>query len=351
MRLVVLSLPLLPVLGLGPVWAAGSRYHLEVAGRISMEAPTGQGLHRVACCPDGAWVALHSSGWVHLIDREGKTRFHQAHAPEFLHTTACACDGDGQLWVGAAGEVRRFELTESGEPRLVQTFRVDGGISDLLVLGDQFYVLGLMFLENRHVLLRRFRKADGAFLGAIPVEAGSRPWRKADELGRGVDALLSGGKLLPAARGWSHLPVNPLEFRLYSSDGRPLGIFRPLLRRFRNVSFDELRSSGRPPLHEIDYVMGAVRLPDGRIVVQIARGFSQEAPPADGEAPTYLVVFDEKLEPLAEEVPIDPASAVGVLVGGDREGRLCFAHFATDGPATLLKARLEERELARLAGR
>ncbi len=247
MRLVVLSLPLLPVLGLGPVWAAGARYHLGVTERIiSMEAPTGQGLHRVACCPDGAWVALHSSNWVRVIGREGKTRFSQAHAPEFVHTTACTCAGDGQLWVGAAGEVKRFELTESGEPRLVQIFRVDGGISDLLVLGDQFYVLGLMFLENRHVLLRRFRKADGAFLGAIPAEAGSRPWRKADELGRGVDALLYGGKLLPAARGWSHLPVNPLEFRLYSSDGRPLGIFRPAV-KLPPVSSFSMRSWSRSP--------------------------------------------------------------------------------------------------------
>lgn len=106
-----------------------------------------------------------------------------------------------------------------------------------------------------------------------------------------------------------------------------------------------------PPLHEIDYVMGAVRLPDGRILVQIARGFSQEAPPADAEVPTHLIVFNEKLEPLAEEVPIDLASTIGVLVGGDREGQLCFADFVAGGPAPLVKARLEARNLAGLTGR
>jgi hypothetical protein len=122
-------------------------------------------------------------------------------------------------------------------------------------------------MENRHALLRRFRKADGAFLGTIPVEAGSKPWRTIDELGPIAATFLYGGKLLPAAEGWCHLPANPLEFRLYSTEGRPLGVYRPALRRFRPVSFDELRSSGRRPLHELDRVMGAVRLPDGRVVV------------------------------------------------------------------------------------
>jgi hypothetical protein len=130
------------MVGFAPAWAAGRGYELEVTQRISLEAPAERGLHRATCCPDGAWVAIHSSGWVRVIDREGTTRFSRAQAPEFIHTTACACDGAGQLWLAGAGQVKRFELAGQGEPRLIATFRVDGAIDDLLVLGDQFYLLG-----------------------------------------------------------------------------------------------------------------------------------------------------------------------------------------------------------------
>jgi hypothetical protein len=345
-----MTVPRWIVLLMAPLWiaaAAGTTragYEIEVLQRIPLGVLPATGLYRSACCPDGSCAILHNSGSVIVVDGEGTIRFNQTNVPEFTEATACACDAANRLWVGAAGLIKSFELTPAGKPRLIQTFQASGAIHRILVTGDQIYVLGQARAAGADVLLRRFRKADGTFLGAVPLEAGRRPWSSFTELGDLRAQLLVNGSLVPFGDGLLYIPANPLELRRYGSQGQPVDTQRPLVRRFRSVDLDHFSSSNGPGvLAELDWVMNALPLPDGKILVQMLTRVPSSSPEAATEPEVYLALFDSNLELLTEDIRLDPATLPGSLAGIDRAGQLCFTEIVSGGTSWLLKARLRQR--------
>jgi len=334
-----------------PLWvavaAAGTlqtSYDVEVTQRVPLGVLPATGLYRYACCPNGWCAIVHSSGSVIVVDRQGTVRFRRNDMPELTWSTACTCDAGNRLWIGAPNVIKEFDFTPSGEPHLLRTFKAGGAIHRILVTDKEIYLLGEARVAGMDVLLRRFRKADGTFLGALPVQAGRRPWQTFAELGDLRARLLVSGSLVALDEGLLYIPQNPLEFRLYGNQGQLVDVRRPFVQHFRSVDLDHLASASGPGLlQELDWVMSALALPDRKLVVQMVTRVPSAWPEAPTEPQVYLAIFDRNLELLTEDVWLDPAVLPGVLAGVDETGELGFVEIVSGATSWLFKARLKER--------